>query len=161
MRAHENKFREILASFVLALLVVLGSAGLAAQTKPLVNVDADGLGLHGYDPVAYFAEGRAVKGDPQFRASFGGSTYYFKSSANQAAFEREPNRYAPRYGGYCAMAMAMGKLEDIDPNQFLVHDGKLMLQRNEKAHLMFAKDPAGNSKKADENWAKLQSQRGN
>ena len=56
------------------------------------------------------------------------------------------------------MAMAMGKLEDGDPNYFLVYEGKLFLQRNEKAHMMFSKDPEGNRKKADENWSKLQSQ---
>jgi len=52
--------------------------------------------------------------------------------------------------------MTMGKLEDVDPNYFLVHDSKLLLQRNEKAHMMFAKDPAANHKKADENWEKMQ-----
>ena len=56
------------------------------------------------------------------------------------------------------MAMAMGKLEDGDPNYFLVYEGKLFLQRNERAHMMFSKDPDGNRKKADENWSKLQSQ---
>ena len=55
------------------------------------------------------------------------------------------------------MAMTMGKLEDVDPNYFLVHDSKLLLQRNEKAHMMFAKDPAANHKKADENWEKMNS----
>jgi len=54
------------------------------------------------------------------------------------------------------MAMALGKLEDVDPNYFVLHDGKLLLQKNEKAHMMFAQDVAGNSMKADQNWAKLQ-----
>jgi len=54
------------------------------------------------------------------------------------------------------MPLAMGRVEDADPNYFVVHDGKLLLQRNEKAHIMFAKDLDGNHKKADANWAKLQ-----
>jgi hypothetical protein len=54
------------------------------------------------------------------------------------------------------MAMAMGKLEDSDPHYFVVHDNKLLLQRNAKAHMMFAKGLEGNHKKADANWAKLQ-----
>jgi hypothetical protein len=58
------------------------------------------------------------------------------------------------------MGMTMGKLEDVDPNDFLVHDGKLLLQRNEKAHMMFSKDPVANHKKADESWEKLQGQQG-
>ena len=59
------------------------------------------------------------------------------------------------------MAMTMGRVEDIDPNQFIVHERKLLLQRNERAHMMFAKDPAGKHKKADESWAKLHTQQGN
>jgi YHS domain-containing protein len=161
MRMGKNALGCLLTWSIVTLFVVSGSARLSAQTKPIVNVDPDGVGIHGYDPVAYITEGKAVKGDPQYQSSFGGATYYFKSSANKAAFDKEPANYAPQYGGYCAMAMTMGKLEDIDPNQFLVHDKKLLLQRNEKAHMMFAKDPEGNHKKADENWAKLQAQRDN
>ena len=59
------------------------------------------------------------------------------------------------------MAMTMGKLEDVDPTYFVVHDDKLLLQRNEKAHLMFSKDLEGNQKKADENWSKLEQTAGN
>jgi YHS domain-containing protein len=102
-----------------------GTLQLHGQTKPTVNVDAQGVGLHGYDPVAYFTEGKAVKGDPKFSASYGGASYEFKSAENKAAFEKEPSKYAPQFGGYCAMAMTMGKLEDADPNFFLVHDLKV------------------------------------
>jgi len=126
------------------------------QTKPTVSVDENGLALRGYDPVAYFTEGKAVKGDVRFGASYGGASYQFKSAENKVAFEKEPSKYAPQYGGYCAMAMTMAKLEDADPNFFLVHDGKLLVQRNEKAHMMFMKDPSGNHQKADQQWAKLQ-----
>jgi YHS domain-containing protein len=149
--------------FVAVLLFVAMGLALAptqvsAQTKPLVNADTNGVGLHGYDPVAYFTDGKAVKGDPQYHSKYDGATYYFQSADDKAAFDKEPQRYVPQYGGYCAMAMTMGKLEDGDPNYFFVYDGKLFLQRNEKAHMMFSKDPEGNRKKADENWSRLQSQ---
>ena len=143
---------------LLGLLVV--SAPLAAQAKKLLNVDSDGVAVHGYDPVAYFTEGKAIKGDPQLQSVYERATYYFQSAAAKEAFDKEPAKYAPQYGGYCAMAMTMGKLEDVDPNYFLVHDGKLLLQRNEKAHMMFAKDPLANHKKADESWEKMQAQQG-
>ena len=138
----------------LSLVIVRGQS--SAQTKTLVNIDSQGVGAHGYDPVAFFTEGKAVKGAPQLQRTFGGAIYYFQSSANRDVFDKEPAKYAPQYGGYCAMALTMGKLEDVDPNYFLVHEGKLLLQRNEKAHMMFSKDPEGNHRKADENWAKLQ-----
>lgn len=127
-----------------------------AKDKALVNVDSRGVGAHGYDPVAFFADSKAVKGNPRYQSSYGGAIYYFHSPANKDAFDKEPVKYVPQYGGHCAMAMAMGQLEDVDPNYFVVHDGKLLLQRNQKAHMMFAQDLAANHKKADENWAKLQ-----
>lgn len=128
----------------------------SAQRKSLVNIDARGVGAHGYDPVTFFTQGKAVKGNLQWQRTYDGVTYYFQSSADRDLFERDPAKYMPQYGGYCAMAMTMGKLEDVDPNYFVVHDDKLLLQRNGKAHMMFAKDIEGNHKKADENWAKLQ-----
>ena len=133
-----------------------GVLQLHGQAKPTVSIDANGVGLRGYDPVAYFTEGKAIKGDPKFTSTYGSAIYEFKSGENKAAFDKEPAKYAPQYGGYCAMAMTMGKLEDADPNFFLVHDGKLLVQRNEKAHMMFMKDPSGNHQKADQWWAKLQ-----
>lgn len=152
-----SRIRPHLHFEMIALVALLfGTLLLDGQTKPTVSVDANGVGLHGYDPVAYFTEGKAVKGDPKFSASYDGASYEFKSMENKAVFEKEPAKYTPQYGGYCAMAMTMGKLEDADPNFFLVHDGKLLVQRNEKAHMMFMKDPAGNHQKADQQWAKLQ-----
>lgn len=144
--------------FVLGLLAV-GSPSTAQEKKPL-NIDKNGVAVHGYDPVAYFSEGKAIKGDPQYQSNYAGASYYFQSGADKEAFDKEPAKYIPQYGGYCAMAMTMGKLEDVDPNYFLVHDSKLLLQRNEKAHMMFGKDPVANHKKADENWEKIPGQQG-
>jgi len=145
--------------FTLGSDVVWGQS--SAQTKSLVNVDAHGVGAHGYDPVDFFTQGKAIEGDPQWQSTFGGATYYFQSRADREEFERTPAKYAPQYGGYCAMAMTMGKLEDVDPTYFVVHHDKLLLQRNEKAHMMFSKNVEGNHKKADQNWSKLQRAAGN
>ena len=147
---------EFCTLFLVIAIVVQGQS--PAPEKPLVNVDPQGVGAHRFDPVAFFTEGKASEGDPQWQSTYRGATYYFKSSSNRDAFQKDPGRYVPQYGGYCAMAMAMGKLEDSDPHYFVVHDNKLLLQRNEKAHMMFAKDLAGNHQKADANWAKVQEQ---
>ena len=152
--AWESTSRWLRACVVVVILCAATSVA-GAQTKPLVNVDSEGVGIHGYDPVLFFSEGKAVKGDPQYSSSYARAIYHFRSIDDKLAFEKDPAKYAPQYGGYCAMAMAMGKEEDADPTFFLVHDGKLLLQRNEKAHTMFMKDPAGNHKKADEQWKKL------
>ena len=157
--AHQfYRFVSVAVVLLVAVGLTLAATQVSGQTKTLVNADPNGVGLHGYDPVAYFTDGKAVKGDPQYHSKYDGATYYFRSGDDKAVFDKEPERYAPQYGGYCAMAMAMGKLEDADPNYFLVYEEKLFLQRNEKAHMMFSKDPEGNRKKADENWSTLRSQ---
>jgi len=145
-----------LAICMFALSPVSLRAQSSAQSKSLVNVDSEGVGAHGYDPVAFFTQRKAIRGDPSRQSAYGGAIYYFQSAADKDIFDKDPAKYAPQYGGYCAMAMTMGQLEDADPNYFFVHDNKLLLQRNEKAHMMFSKDLKANHKKADDNWARLQ-----
>ena len=112
--------------FALSSLTVQGQS--STQSKSLVNIDSQGIAAHGYDPVAFFSEGKANKGDSHWRSTYEGATYYFQSDSNREMFDKDPAKYAPLYGGYCAMAMIMGKLEDVDPNFFVVHDGKLLFQ---------------------------------
>jgi YHS domain-containing protein len=117
-----------------------------------VNVDQNGVILKGYDPVAYFKQKRAVKGDPKYSSSYGGATYYFASAHDKAAFDKTPAKYAPQYGGYCANSMTKRKLSDIDPNAFFVYKGKLYVCSSAKSAKAFNSDPDSNIKKADINW---------
>src|SRR5262249_342406 len=114
----------------------VGDDGLLAQAaapaekkaapKPKVNVDQTGVILNAYDPVAYLKENRPVKGDPKFSSTYRTAIYHFASAANKAAFDKNPAKYAPQYGGFCAESMSRGKLEsNIDPNVFFVYKGKL------------------------------------
>jgi YHS domain-containing protein len=100
------------------------AAGLPARVAP--NLD-HGLALQGYDPVAYVDEGRALTGSAQISAQAGGATYRFASAAHCAAFKRAPGRYEPAYGGWCAYAMSRGELVEVDPTNFKVVNGRLML----------------------------------
>jgi YHS domain-containing protein len=141
---------------IAVLFVVLVAAPLAsAKEKKLVNADPNGVVLHGYDPVAYFTQNAAVKGDPKYKATYKGSTFYFASDTNKKLFQKDPSKYAPQYGGYCAMAVSMGQLEDADPTMFTIHNDKLLVQRNEKAHQMFLSNPDGFHQKADQQWPEL------
>ena len=102
--AHQfYRFVSVAVVLLVAMGLTLGAAQVSGQTKPLVNADTNGVGLHGFDAVAYFTDGKAVKGDPQYHSKYDGATYYFRSGDNKAAFDKEPERYAPQYGGYCAM----------------------------------------------------------
>ena len=102
-----------------ACLLVLG-AGLAsqahAQSKAVLNLDKSGLAVQGYDVVTYFTDGKPVKGNPQFASSHGGGTFHFASAEHKAAFDKEPAKYAPQFGGYCAWAVSKNSLAKADGN---------------------------------------------
>jgi YHS domain-containing protein len=128
-------------------------AGSAFRAKaPKVNVDQNGVILKGYDPVAYFKQNRAVKGDPKYSSSYGGATYYFASADDKAAFDKSPAKYAPQYGGYCANGMTKGKVNDCDPNVFFIYKEKLYLCESPKKGKTFYSKPDANIRKADANW---------
>ncbi len=128
--------------------------------KLLVNVDDHGLALQGYDPVAYFTEGKPVKGSPEHLSVFSGATYHFASEEHRAMFENDPLRYAPQFGGYCGYAASINKLAPIDPFVFQIVDGRLVLQYSKDTYKSFNKDLAKSLAKADANWAKLVEKKG-
>ncbi len=139
-------------SFNGPLLAEAGSAKKTDATGPKVNVDKNGVILKGYDPVAYFKQNRAVKGDPKYSSSFGGATYYFASASDKETFDKTPSKYVPQYGAFCANGMKNRKLHDSDPNVFFIYKGKLYVCENPKAGKAFYADPDTNIKKADSNW---------
>ena len=143
---------------LLATALALGAGFAAApafaydEASPAaINVDA-GVILHGHDAVAYQTENRPVKGNAAFSATHEGATYHFASAANRDTFLTDPARYAPAYGGFCAMGAALGKKLDIDPTQFKVVDGRLYLNVNADVFTAWEKDIPTNIKNADQNW---------
>lgn len=138
-------------------------AGLAALATPLLPALSragkvntfEGLAIEGYDPVAYFTQDRAVEGSPDLAADHGGATYRFASAANRETFLADPKKYAPRYGGYCAYAMAQGALAPVDPHAFTVVDGRLYLNFSKSVRSTWQQDIPGNIEKADVNWPAL------
>lgn len=149
----------------LIAFAALTFAGGLAYADDEVNVSVGGtlagkpLALHGYDPVAYFTEGKPVLGEPRFAAVFEGATYYFSSAAHQKLFEGTPSKYAPQYGGFCAFGAALGKKFDGNPAVFLVRDGKLYLNLAPDIAAKFGEDVAGNIQKADARWPEIRAKR--
>jgi YHS domain-containing protein len=121
----------------------------------LVNTDKEGIGIQGYDPIAYFTQNKAVKGQEQYSARYHGVTYWFASEENQNTFKDNSEKYAPQYGGFCAYALSLGKLRPINPEIFQIEGGRLMLQHTQDAYNQFNKDKAKNIQKADTNWLPL------
>src|SRR6516165_5497770 len=134
------------------LLAQAATAEKKAAPKPKVNGDKSGVILHGYDAVAYVEQNRAVKGDPKFSSTYRTATYYFASAAHKAAFDKNPAKYAPQYGGFCAESMSRNKLVDIDPNVFFVYKGKLYVCSTAKGAKRFYSNPEVNIQKADKYW---------
>jgi len=124
----------------------------AGKKGVLVNVDKKGVILKGYDVVAYFKQGRAVKGNPNYSSRYGDATYYFASEEDKARFEKAPAKYAPQYGGFCANSMRKRKLADVDPDQFYIYKGKLYVCSSSSALKEFSSRPDVNIPAADKNW---------
>jgi YHS domain-containing protein len=95
---------------------------------------------------------KAVLGSPHFTAKYHGVTYEFASKEDQAAFQADPEKYVPQYGGFCAFATSKGVKADADPHEFAISKGKLYVNNNEQAEKLFQEDVAGTIEKADHNW---------
>ena len=141
---------------IAAALATLASFVHAGE---VVNIDKNGLALQGYDPVAYFTDGKPVKGSPEFTASYKGATYQFASAEHREMFSQSPAKYEPQFGGFCGYAASINKLAVIDPSYFQVLHDRLILQHNKKAWDLWHQDVEGNLKKADSNWPTLSQQK--
>jgi YHS domain-containing protein len=123
--------------------------------KALVYTNKKGVALEGFDPVTYFAEGRPRKGEAKIEATFNGALYHFVSQDNRAAFEKEPAKYAPAYGGFCGYAASIGKVRPANPLIWSIVDGQLIVQHTKGADELWKKDVSGNKAKADKYWPHL------
>ena len=144
----------------LLVLLFFGATPILAGTKALLNLDKNGLAVQGYDPVAFFTEGKPVKGRPEFKSSYQGATYLFVSAENKALFEKAPSKYEPAFGGFCAYGVSRNKLVEIDPEAFQILDGHLLLQYSKGVRTDFNKDAQGNLAKANTNWLVLVEKKG-
>ncbi|GAB2659826.1 YHS domain-containing (seleno)protein [Vibrio panuliri] len=132
----------------------LASISSAFALEPVYS-DFFGKAIRGYDPVAYFTQSKAVKGDSDFTYRWNEGVWYFSSQANLDKFKAEPSQYAPQYGGYCAWAVSKGYTAKIDPNAWHIYQGKLYLNYSKSVQSTWMEDVSGNVMKADANWPQL------
>jgi YHS domain-containing protein len=147
-----------------AVLVVMLTLALCCSVSAGGGVNTGyfgGVAIKGYDPVAYFAESRAVKGSPDFSHAFLGETWYFANAANRDAFASSPVKYAPQYGGHCAGEMydadrvGTGVTMNIDPEAWRIIDGKLYLFYRKSGAKWFEQNRDKTVARADTNWQKV------
>lgn len=120
-----------------ALTCVVATLALAFSSGPAWAEDGVRLILKGYDPVAYFTEGKPVKGRATISHDWDEGRYYFDSKAHRDLFIANPDRYAPQFSGYCTQSMASGIRKEGNPDAWVVMDGRLFVsgaQEQEKVH---------------------------
>jgi YHS domain-containing protein len=127
----------------------------AAKSETGAKLKRNHVILKGYDPVAYFKQGKAVRGNPSIISTYHGATYLFTSKADKADFDKSPARFEPQYGGFCANTMAKGQRKDIEPTAFYIYKGKLYVCESAAGLNEFRSHPDANVAKADKNWLKV------
>jgi YHS domain-containing protein len=152
--------------FIVARLALAGAAlcfGAGAQAaEPPVNTLKDSFfssrtdtAINGYDTVAYFTDGKPVKGLDSLVVEWMGAKWKFATQAHADLFKASPEKYAPQYGGYCAYGVAQDALVKVEPEQFTVRDGKLYLNYDADVQAKWKKDPAGFIRTADSKFQTL------
>jgi len=111
--------------------------------------------IRGYDTVAYFTEGKPVKGSNEFSTEHNGATWLFSSKRNLELFLADPTQYAPQYGGYCAYAVANNATASIKPELFTIHQGKLYLNYSKGINEKWLANKEDYIADADVNWPTL------
>ncbi len=137
---------------LLAVLIVTAFAIPDATAQSRVVNQSQGAAIKGYDPVAYFTQSSAVKGDSAHSHVWNDAKWLFATAANRDAFAANPEKFAPQFGGYCSYAMSRNYIADITPTAWKIVEGKLYLNNSKPVHLWWQADISGNIVKANANW---------
>ena len=140
-----NPFKMLLAAAALVTSLA-GVAGTETAT------DANDVILAGHDAVAYFTENKPVLGSEKYTAEYDGAVYRFASARNRDLFRSSPEKYAPAYGGYCALGTSFGKKFEVDGKAFEVVEGRLYVNKNLSVYKTWRKDIPGNIVKSEGQW---------
>lgn len=147
------KVSMLLKSTILGSAIAISGFSFAADLD--MSVDANDVAIQGYDSVSYFSQSKPVKGSSEFTATHKNAIYYFSSAENRDTFRANPAKYAPQYGGYCAMGVALEKKFETDPNAWHIADGKLYLNLNKDIQKTWLKNVTGNITTSEVNWPEI------
>jgi len=153
-RLLDRVYRSIV--FAAAVLFVLTGLSQPLLAENKINTGYFGnVAIKGYDPVAYFTEGKAMEGDKDYTLKWLGAKWRFTTAENKEMFAASPIKYVPQYGGHCATGMAIhgGLTKDIDPEAWAIIDGKLYLRYSKETQKLMAEGIA-TPDKADAKWGK-------
>lgn len=147
------------ARTVLVWLLIVASpaalpwrAGHAATTEQIVTDPNTGLAIYGYDPVAYFTDGKPKRGQEDLEVTMAGVAWRFQNEGNRDAFMKDPLVYMPKYGGYDPVAIIGNVARAGHPDIWLIHKDRLFLFFSEDARARFTADPDQMAQQAEVNW---------
>jgi len=140
-----------------SLRLALAASALAVTSSVFaadidMSADANDLAIQGYDPVAYFLDNQPVQGSHEFTATYKNAIYQFSSAEHRDLFKEDPTAYAPQFGGFCAMGVALGKKFEVDPTAWKLVDGKLYLNLNKDIQQRWSTDISGHIEEAVGLW---------
>ena len=141
--------------FIIALGVAAALPVFADSKADPINKSSNGVAIKGYDAVAYFTESKAVKGSSAFSYEWMNSTWLFASAADRDEFARNPEKYAPQYGGYCAYGVSQGHTAPIDPEAWTIVEGKLYLNYSKGVKKTWSEAVPKHIDEANRNWPGL------
>ena len=146
--------RRTILGLALSSPLILSTRPLWAAASPEV-FNTGGVAINGYDPVGYFDEGKPVEGSIDLQMKWMGAIWRFASPDHMLAFEMNPHRFAPEYGGYCAYAVSQGAIATTVPEAWTVHDDKLYLNFSTGVRTIWQKDIPGYVEAANKNWPEV------
>ena len=146
---------QITRRFVLAAIGAAAAPALAGSRAEAINKDGSGVAIKGYDPVAYFTDGKPVKGSPSYTYRWMGAVWQFAGAGHRDEFARTPEKYAPQYGGYCAYGVSQKHTVSIDPEAWSIVDGKLYLNYSQGVKKTWSQAIPKYVEDADRNWPAL------
>ena len=136
----------------LALWVVIALPALADER---INTTADDTAIKGYDTVAYFTDGRAMKGSPEFEYDWQEAKWLFATAEHRDLFARDPERYAPQFGGFCAGGLSLGYIIEADPENWSIIDGRLYIDHTQRGRDMVRANPGPVITAAEATWRRF------
>lgn len=143
----------ILSRMALVVTFLLITTQANAAKSPIYTSLLSNKAVGGYDVVSYFQNnGKPTKGKNEFQLEYKGADWYFTSQQNLDAFNEDPEKYAPQFGGYCAYALASNETVKGDPLQYHIHNDKLYLNINAKYKKIWLADKPNFIRKGDANW---------
>jgi hypothetical protein len=150
---HGYSRREVIRGFVL-----LAASALASMVPGHLEAQESSLAIKGYDPVAYFTVGKPVRGRSDIAYQWDELRYLFSSAEHRELFRAAPARYAPQFANFCAMALTKGQLDEADPENWLISDGKLYVfaKAAPMGPALFQQDLSGNIARANQHRSLIQ-----